>query len=500
MRAQISSLLAGAAIACFASAAAAQTVQRFDEDHVIGTSLTVVTVARESLSGQLAHRAAKAEIARLDAVLSTWRDDSELSRLNASAERTPVSPDLFAVLSSAEAWRVRTGGAFSARLGAVEQAWRRGAQGGQVPKPQTISALAEQADHANVQLDHEALTVARSGAAFAIDGLAKGYILDAALAAARRAAPGLRGMLIDIGGDMRCFGQSPSEAGWMVGVAEPGAADNASPAQRLRLGDQAVATSGMGKRDLTISDCRYSHVLSPFDGQSVETKAVTVVAATAMDADALASAASVLPPHRALELISATPGAQAHIVGADGITYSSAGWARLLAPVVAKANVADCAAIPAAKPWPAGFTVDINYTIPEAQSGRSRPPFLVVWITDAKGQMVRTLFHLGDHPQRYLDSNYVWWDAFSQKSPDLLATVTRPSRRPGQYDVQWDGKDDDGRLVGQGAYVVNIEAAREHGGHSYQRIPLTLGDKPASGSGAASAELGDSTVVYGKPS
>ena len=154
-----------------------------------------------------------------------------------------------------------------------------------------------------------------------------------------------------------------------------------------------------------------------------------------------------------------------------------------------------------AAPWPGGFEVDIDYEVAYVPAGRYRPPFVAIWISDDQGKAVRTLFHLGNRPHRYLDSNYVWWRAFDADGmgQDKLATVTRPSREPGKYTAVWDGKDDAGDLVGQGRYVINIEMTREHGGHSLQTIPLDLGKAPVSGAAPGQGESGPAAARYGRP-
>jgi thiamine biosynthesis lipoprotein len=126
---------------------------------------------------------------------------------------------------------------------------------------------------------------------------------------------------------------------------------------------------------------------------------------------------------------------------------------------------------------------------------------VAIWVTDQDGKLVRTLFHLGNRPRRFLDSNYIWWRGFNAdgQGPDKLATVTRPSRMPGKYSAEWDGRDDAGNPVMQGRYTVNIEMSREHGGHSLQTIPLDIGRVAVSGSAQGEGESGPAAARYGRP-
>jgi hypothetical protein len=110
--------MAGAAL--LAPTVLAQPVQaavhRFHEPHVLGASLDMVVVGADAATAARALAAARTEIARLDKVLSGWRPDSELARLNGSTGPLAVSPDLYHVIAACEAWREVCDGAFSARL------------------------------------------------------------------------------------------------------------------------------------------------------------------------------------------------------------------------------------------------------------------------------------------------------------------------------------------------------------------------------------------------
>ena len=483
-------------------------VHRFHEDHVLGTSMELVVAGADAHASARALAAAKAEIARLDKVLSGWRPDSELARLNAADGAMAASHDLYRVIEQCEAFRQASGGAFSARLGEAEALWRAAEREGRPVDADALAAAAARGETALVKLDPVSRTIDRGGATFAVDALAKGYVIDAALEAAARAAPGASGLMLDIGGDLRCRGAGPDAGYWPVGLAKGRDADNAAPAEVIRVKDLAVATSGPGARDRVVGGARLNHTLLSGDGQPVSARTVTVVADKAADADALATAIAAQPAHHGLAF-AAKQGAKARIVEPDGRVITTDGWSDLVAPASiaerrtqsAIARLIHTAAPGRAAAWPAGFEVDIDYEIPEVSAGRYHPPFVAIWITDQDGKLVRTLFHLGNRPRRFLDSNYVWWKGFNADGQglDRLVSVTRPSRAPGRYTAVWDGKDDAGNAVAQGHYVVNIEMTREHGGHSLQAIPLDIGKTPASGSAQGEGEAGPAAARYGRP-
>jgi thiamine biosynthesis lipoprotein len=473
----VAALLAGASIIAPVTQAHAAEAWSFHADHVLGTSLDMVVVAIDRQAADMAFAVAQREIARLDAVLSGWRPDSELARLNTSS-LFQASRELFAVIQNCESWRERTAGAFSARLGSLEALLRNGVE------VSRNAAIAGDLNAATVSLDPASRTIERpQDMIFAVDGLAKGYVIDRALEAAR-SLPGIDGVMLDIGGDMRCSGTAPNGGGWRVGVlAGPCAADNASPAQTIRLSGNAVATSGHGPRGRTAID--------PLTGRYAENVAMaTVVANTATDADAMASAFSVMAPQDSLTLADATPGVAARIVTANGDVHVSAVWKTLEA-------CNDMRVAQAGSAWPPGYAVTVNYEIPNLGSGR-RPhnPYVTIWISDQAGNPVRSLLFLATKA-RYMDENFVFWEKIGASKPDLVYAITKPTRPPGSYNLVWDGKDDAGKPVPQGKYVVNIEAAREHGGHDIQRLPISAGTAPTTADAGGGGELGATHIRYG---
>lgn len=476
-------VLGAGAVVLVAQGAHAQ-VWRTHEPHVLGASLDMAVVADHPASALAAAQAARAEIDRLDAILSGWRADSELTRLN-RASAAAVSTDLFVVVEAAERWRLETGGAFDARLGAVTAAWKRGAG--------DAAALDAASRAEPIGLDRATCRVVRPEAAvFDLDGIAKGHVIDAALAAARRAAPQMAGMLIDIGGDVRVWGQAPSVSGWRIGVADPARLhDNAAPAQTIWINDQAVAFSGPGARDLMVGGEPRPHILSA-GGAPARRVSAAVIGPTARDADALATALCAMPAHEAIALADRLGGFEAMVIDEDGRRLSSRGWPGLDSAPEAPARLQKAQA---ARPWPAGYALTIDYEVPVINRERAQPPYVAFWITDQNGQPVRTLALLGSD-LRFIDQNFIWWRRVGRAMGDY-DTVTRPTRRPGRYSIVWDGKDDKGVMLGQGRYTVHVEATREHGGHGYQTFEVTLGAAPVTATAAGEAELGAGAVRYG---
>jgi thiamine biosynthesis lipoprotein len=446
---------------------------RFHADHVLGTSLDMVIAGAREAEAGFAYAAARVEIARLDRILSGWREDSELAALN-RAEGMAVSPELYAVVSACEAWRARTGGAFSARLGEAEQAWTAGG----VPDPAALCATAQRAEAAALSLDPASRTIDPAGVRLAVDGLAKGYIIDAALDAAARAAP-CASLMIDLGGDVACRGARS----WTVGIADPAKLqDNAAPAAAARISNAALAVSGPGRRDRLAQGEAYSHLLDPKTGWPAPRVQAAVIAPRAADADALATALAVMPPEQGVKLASSLQGVEALILAADGARWETPGWSgyACAAPAAAAASV-----------------LEVSFELPRIDAANYRKPYVVVWVTDADKTLVKTLLILGKRAS-YQEDNYVWWRRYGRKQPEIVDTTAKPTRAPGRYAVGWDGTDAAGRAAAPGAYLIHIEAAREHGGHAYQTIPVTLDGAAGGADAAVKDELGATNVRYGR--
>jgi FAD:protein FMN transferase len=481
---------------------------RFHDDHVLGTSLDVIAVAANREMAQSAMKAVQTEIARLDAILSTYRQDSELNALNTASSAT-VSQELFDVVQACEKWRMETGDAFSPRLGAVFRVWHAAAASGVALDPVQLRGMVEQLSKTELHLDTHTRTISRpDGVIFALDALAKGYIIDAALNAVRMNVPALSGLMIDIGGDVRCWGQASHPEGWHVGIADPmHSADNAPPVAIVKLGNKAIATSGKGARDVHVAGCHYSHIVSPQSGWATDhIISATVIADKAADADALATAFTVMPPEQSLALANRLPGVETLLLTNDGRHHSSQGWHMLAAVVKSRPEsmqqngmmiqVAAAADSNTATTWPAGFNTVLDYEIPRIEADIYRSPYVAIWITDTDRQLVRTLLLLGDKP-KYINENYVWWRRYGRKMSNL-DTISKPTRAPGHYHIAWDGLDDTGQRVSQGRYLLHVEAVREHGGHTYQSFELDLAGNPVNRTMPTKDEIGSLTLRYGK--
>ncbi|MEM9379990.1 MAG: DUF2271 domain-containing protein [Planctomycetota bacterium] len=426
----------------------------FQGEGVLGTSY-FLRVDAEGDQADALEKVVLDEVERLRRILDRYDPKSEL-RLLRAGETVEVSSDLLRILDSCRRWREATDGAFDPAVGQLDAIWRRAEAEGRRPDRESLVRAVRSIAEARWTIDDGRVTP--SEIPLSLDGLAKGAILDSAVAAAREA--GARDVVLEIGGDIRAIG-APIE----VLIAHPDeSADNGRPLGKILLDDAAVATSGNQLRGYVIGSERVGHVLDPRTGDAVRNvRQASVVAPTAEVADALSTALMVLPPKRGKALVEARDGVECLLVDSAGRRYMTDGW-----PAVGGVEVG-----PTGVPWPAEKQVRVDFTFERpARTGRRRRgayrrPYVAVWVETLDGTPVRTLC-LWIERERWLRDLRRWHRLHKNDRPHIDA-VTRPTRNPGSYQLVWDGLADDGSRLPLGKYQIVVEAAREHGTYQIER-------------------------------
>jgi thiamine biosynthesis lipoprotein len=468
----------------------------FDPD-ILGTRLNVVAIGASEAAALAAFQSVHREISRLETILNSRRCGAELSAWNASSGGS-VSAELFDVLAASERWRKATSGAFDGRLGALVDLWRHAHT-----RP-TARAVQTALDVSRNELDLRAgarLVLKPASMRMALDGLAKGYIVDRALEAGRR-TPGLEGLLVDIGGDMRSWGVGAEEGRWRVGVGHPIRCEDDLAVGRADISGLAIATSGRGPRDRLIDGVRCSPTLSPFSGQPVIANiAATVVAQRAVDADALATAFMVMLPEAARSLAAQLPDVHGRIIDAHGAEHAIGGWSVLAkAPQAAKpVDTSSIKRLPAGTAWPGDWGIEIAYIAPEKRENNDRDfrsPYMALWISDANNKPIRTITMVGQSAKWQKD-NFIWWDSNRSRNAHLIELRSEATALSGRYNLFWRGIDDDYNAVPVGDYILHIETSQEHGKHTHRELPLKIGRSEFQASMPATREGGGLEISYG---
>ena len=207
-------------------------------DHVLGTSLDLKIQATSGRVADVAADAVLAEIARQSGILSGYDRASEFSRwMNTRDVAVGVSPELFEVLQHFDQWRARTDGALDAAAETVSRVWKASASAGRLPTDHELADAVSRVRQTHWRLDPERRTATRlSDAPLVLNTFTKSYIVDRAAGVALR-TPGVRGVVVNIGGDLVVRGQMDER----VAIADPAAAfDNAKPLTHVAVRDLAV--------------------------------------------------------------------------------------------------------------------------------------------------------------------------------------------------------------------------------------------------------------------
>jgi len=263
---------------------------------VMGTTCTLAAVVpdRERTHAEKALHDAEAALRAVEARMSTWLADSEISRLNAArmGEQVPLSPQTLEVLRTAQDAVTQTGGAFDVTCRPLIELWRQAGEQGLLPTESELDDARAASNWELLELTDTGAVKHAAGACVDLGGVAKGYAIDRSLEILERG--GIAGGMVDVGGDLACFGRQADGRSWPVDVKN---AFGPGRLARFRVGSGAVATSGNYARYEEIAGKRYGHIIDPRVGWPADAaQSVTVVAPTAVAADIWATALSVLGP------------------------------------------------------------------------------------------------------------------------------------------------------------------------------------------------------------
>ena len=274
---------------------------------VLGTLVTVKLYGDAEVV-RLPVERAYAALDRVDSLMSRYRDDGALRRLEQSAQKGVQTPaELAAVLARSQRFAALTGGAFDCTVGALSGLWNFPDALAPPDSAAVDSALAL-VGYEGLQVEGEIVRIGRPGTRLDLGAAAKGYAVDRMVAVFEEA--GIEGGLIDAGGDIRYWGAKPDGRPWVFGVQHP--RDPTRYTEVDDLGLAAIATSGDYQQYFEWEGARYHHLLDPRTGYPARAcVSATVWAGTALDADILSTAVFVLGPERGLALVAELEGVEA---------------------------------------------------------------------------------------------------------------------------------------------------------------------------------------------
>ncbi|QGY42035.1 FAD:protein FMN transferase ApbE [Pseudodesulfovibrio cashew] len=274
----------------------------------LGTTYSIVAYGlHDGLTSDAVYKGIGQEVAGVNAAMSLFDPDSELSRFNAydKTDWFPVSRRLAQVAEVARQVHLMTGGAFDITIAPLVDLWGFGkAQRVDVVPPEqaiaTAMALVGE-DRIEVRLDPPALRKGDPKMSLDLGAIAKGYCVDAV--GDWLDSQGVTSFMVEIGGEIRTRGKKPDGSLWRIAVEKPVTMERSVQAI-ISFTDKAMATSGDYRNYFEEDGIRYSHILDPTTGRPISHSlvSVSVMDDTCARADALATGLMVLGPKRGIEV------------------------------------------------------------------------------------------------------------------------------------------------------------------------------------------------------
>jgi FAD:protein FMN transferase len=270
------------------------------------------------------------EMDRIERLMTSWTDTSDVAHVNAAASKEPtaavkVDRDTLAVIEKGIWVGDKTRGAFDITVGVFKGLWRFDEDNdGSIPDPREVKKRLKLVNYRDIVVDHAAGTVKlrRAGMRLNLEGMAKGYGVDAAVKAMR--AAGINDFIFHAGGDLFASG-SKGERPWRVGIQDP-RAPRGQIIFELPVTNQAFNTSGDYERFVIKDGVRYHHILDARTGFPARgCRSVTLLADDAFTADTLDTAIFAAGPKLGMQIIEEMPGVEGVIIDAKNNVFVSSG-------------------------------------------------------------------------------------------------------------------------------------------------------------------------------
>ncbi len=299
------------------------------EGKAMGTHLAFAAYTSPTVDAAKARAAwdgAIAEIQRIEALMTTWRDDSEISKINAAAGKEPVvvGAETLQVIQEAIHTSEISEGTFDITFETLHGLWKFDQDlDPHPPKDADLKAKVKLLGYKHIKVDAAKSTVFldKAGVKISLGGIAKGYGVDKAVAFLEKA--GLTSFFVQAGGDLFARGKKPDGSEWSAGIRDPRGTSEKYFAL-IPLTDHSFSTAGDYERSYMVGRKRYHHIIDPRTGYPASaSRSVTIWAPTALLADAIDDAVFILGPEKGLKLVESLDGVGAVIVDAKNKVWVS---------------------------------------------------------------------------------------------------------------------------------------------------------------------------------
>lgn len=271
-------------------------------ERIMGTISNLIAVVKSSDvdTGKSALDSAESRLRNIEVGMSVFIDASPIARFNsADAGVVDLNPEIVDLLLKAREYHEQTDGAFDITVKPIIQTWKKAVEKNELPTPDELKHARNASNWNLINFGFQS-TVQKVKDTVMVDlgGIAKGYAIDQAISEMQK--HNIEGGLVDIGGDLRCFGMPANGDKWKIDILNP---FDQTIYTSIEIDKGAVATSGNYYRFFEIDGIRYSHIIDPRTGMPADiVPSVTVVADDAVTADVWATALSVLGKDYILEI------------------------------------------------------------------------------------------------------------------------------------------------------------------------------------------------------
>ncbi|RFZ81874.1 FAD:protein FMN transferase [Mucilaginibacter terrenus] len=291
----------------------------------MGNHFEISVVSDDETWAQSRINDAVAEIKRIEALLTTFSDDSQTNQVNQNAGIAPVKVDqeVFDLIERSVKISQLTQGAFDITYGSIDKSlWNFDVNMKQLPRADIAMASVRLINYQNIVLDRPNSTVflKEPGMRIGFGGIGKGYAADKAKMLLQKA--GVESGIVNASGDLVTWGTQPNGKPWTVAIADPNR--EVPYFSKLNISNTAIATSGNYEKYAIIDGKRYSHTINPKTGLPVTgIKSVSIICPSAELADALATPVTVMGVKVGLNLINQLKGVACLIIDDHDRLYTS---------------------------------------------------------------------------------------------------------------------------------------------------------------------------------
>lgn len=293
---------------------------------LMGNRFEITVVAGDEAWAEARINAAVTEIQRIEALLTTFNDQSETNQVNRMAGIAPVtvSAEMLQLVARSVKLSKLTQGAFDITYGSADKRfWNFDTTMQALPDKETAAAAVRLINYRNIVMDEtqHTLFLKEKGMRIGFGGIGKGYAAERAKTVLQQ--QGVTSGIVNASGDLTTWGMQPDGQPWTVGIANPDAPHQLFSS--LRISNMAIATSGNYEKYVVIGGKKYSHTIDPATGMPVQgIKSVSIICPNAEMADAMATPVMIMGIEAGLHMINQVKGIACIIINEHNQLFTSA--------------------------------------------------------------------------------------------------------------------------------------------------------------------------------